>query len=95
MIPNKAPVIPLHLHPGIQERHRVKELKTALMTETLAYVQVALDNAAGPGGASPRAMLPRSHRLSDIAIRKLPAAADRLWVRGAEAPTTAAMGDTN
>ncbi|MGO9622655.1 MAG: hypothetical protein ACLPT6_14780 [Desulfobaccales bacterium] len=56
MIPNKAPVIPLHLHPGFQKRRRVKELKTALMTETLAYVQVALDQAAGPAGALPRAV---------------------------------------
>ena len=56
MMGDKAAVIPLHLHPGFQERHRVKELKTALMMETLAYVQVALDNAGGPGGASPRAV---------------------------------------
>ncbi len=42
----KALVIPLHLHPGFQERQRVQELKTALMTETLAYVHIALDNAA-------------------------------------------------
>ncbi|MEW6386062.1 MAG: hypothetical protein AB1491_00880 [Thermodesulfobacteriota bacterium] len=56
MISDKAPVIPLHLHPVFQERHRVNELKNALMAETLAYVQVALDNAAGPGGASPRAV---------------------------------------
>ncbi|MGO9175511.1 MAG: hypothetical protein ACLQED_05140 [Desulfobaccales bacterium] len=57
MMADKTPkIIPLHLHPGFQERRRVNELKTALMTETLAYVQVALDNAAGPGGASPRAV---------------------------------------
>ena len=39
-----------------KNRHRVKELKTTLMTETLAYVQVALDNAAAglaPGGENP------------------------------------------
>ncbi len=47
MIPNNAAVIPLLLHPGFQNRHRVQELKTALMTGTLAYVQMALDNAAG------------------------------------------------
>jgi hypothetical protein len=44
---DKAPIIPLHLHPAFQERQRVQQLKTALMMETLAYVQVALDNAAG------------------------------------------------
>jgi hypothetical protein len=47
MTADKALVIPLHLHPGFQERRRVQELKTALMTETLAYVHIALDNAAG------------------------------------------------
>lgn len=52
----KAPVIPLHLHPGFQDRQRVQKLKNALMTESLAFVQVALDNADGPGGASPRAV---------------------------------------
>ncbi len=46
MTGDKALVIPLHLHPGFQERQRVQELKTALMTETLAYVHIALDNAA-------------------------------------------------
>ena len=55
MIRNKAPVIPLHLHPGFQNRRRVEELKIALMTGSLDFVQVALDNAAGPG-ASPRAV---------------------------------------
>jgi|UniRef100_A0A7C3ZCP6 hypothetical protein len=50
----KAPVIPLHLHPEFQDYHRVEELKTALLAETLAFAQVALDNAARPG-ASPRA----------------------------------------
>ena len=33
MAGDKAPVIPLHLHPGFQERQRVKELKTMLMME--------------------------------------------------------------
>jgi hypothetical protein len=46
MTGDKAPVIPLHLHPGFQDRLRVQELKTALLTETLAYVNIALDNAA-------------------------------------------------
>jgi hypothetical protein len=45
----KATVIPLHLHPSFQERHRVETLKTALLMETLAFTQVALDNAAKPG----------------------------------------------
>ena len=47
MISDKAAVIPLHLHPGFPELQRVQELKTALMTGTLAYVHMALDNAAG------------------------------------------------
>ena len=53
---DKAAVIPLHLHPGFQDRHRLNELKTALMTETLSFVQVALDYAEGLGGASPRSL---------------------------------------
>jgi hypothetical protein len=48
----KATVIPLHLHPVFQERHRVEALKNTLLAETLAFAQVALDNAAKPG-ASP------------------------------------------
>jgi len=56
MLGDKAPVIPLHLHPGFQERQRVNELKATLIAETLTYVQMALDNAARPGGASPRAV---------------------------------------
>jgi hypothetical protein len=73
MISDKAPVIPLHLHPGFQERVRLNELKTTLMTETLAFVQVALDNAAGPGGASPRAVkiLERACALLDEARVRL------------------------
>ena len=70
MIGDKAPVIPLHLHPGFQDRHRVNELKTALMTETLAYVQVALDNAAG---ASPQAI-----KILERACEFLDEARDRL-----------------
>ncbi len=73
MMGDKAPVIPLHLHPGFQDRHRVNELKTALMTETLAYVQVALDNADGPGGASPRAV-----KILERACALLDEARDRL-----------------
>ena len=52
----KAPVIPLHLHPGFQERQRVSELKNVLMAETIAFVQVALDNAAALAGASSQAV---------------------------------------
>ena len=70
MIGDKAPVIPLHLHPGFQDRRRVNELKTALMTETLAYVQVALDNAAG---ASPQAI-----KILERACEFLDEARDRL-----------------
>lgn len=69
----KAPIIPLHLHPGFQDRHRVNELKTALMTESLAFVQVALDNADGPGGASPRAV-----KILEGACALLDEARDRL-----------------
>ena len=70
MIPDKATVIPLHLHPGFQDRQLVQELKTALMTETLAYVQVALDNAAA---ASPQAVkiLQRACELLDKARDQL------------------------
>jgi hypothetical protein len=32
---DQAAVLPLHLHLGFQDRQRVKELKTTLMTETL------------------------------------------------------------
>jgi len=52
MIRHKAQVIPLHLHPGFQDRRRVEELKITLITGSLEFVQVALDNAGGPG-ASP------------------------------------------
>jgi len=73
MISDKAPVIPLHLHPAFLDRHRVEELKNALLTESLAFVQVALDNAQGPGGASPRAV-----RILERACALLDAARDRL-----------------
>ncbi len=45
-------VIPLHLHPSFQERHRVEALKNTLLAETLAFTQMALDNAAKPGPTS-------------------------------------------
>jgi|UniRef100_A0A7C3SII2 hypothetical protein len=51
----KAPVIPLSLHPGFHDRRRINELKTALLAETLAFAQMALDNAEDPGRASARA----------------------------------------
>jgi hypothetical protein len=70
MMSDKASVIPLHLHPEFQDRHRVKELKTVLMTETLAYVQVALDNATG---ASPQAV-----KILERACALLDEARDRL-----------------
>ena len=73
MIRHKAQIIPLHLHPGFKDWHRVNKLKIALMTETLAYVQVALDNAAGPGGASPRAV-----KILERACALLEEARDRL-----------------
>jgi len=73
MMGDKATVIPLHLNPGFQDWHRVNKLKTALMTETLAYVKVALDNAAGPGGASPRAV-----KILERACALLEEARDRL-----------------
>lgn len=70
MMADKAQVIPLHLHPGFQDRHRLQELKTALLTETLAYVQVALDNAAS---ASPQAV-----KILERACALLDEARDRL-----------------
>lgn len=73
MTGDKAPVIPLHLHPGFQDSHLVNELKTALMKKTLTWVQVALDNAGGPGGASPRAV-----KILDRACALLDEARDQL-----------------
>jgi hypothetical protein len=51
MTAGKAPIIPLHLHPGFQKRQRVEELKAALLRESLAFVQMALDNAAVAGAS--------------------------------------------
>jgi hypothetical protein len=56
VITDKAPIIPLHTHPGFQDRQRVTELKTVLMAESLAFVQVALDNAVGLAGRSSQAV---------------------------------------
>jgi hypothetical protein len=70
---DKAPIIPLHLHPGFQDRQRVEELKTALLAETLAFTQVVLDNATGPAGASRRAekILTRARALLEEAQDRL------------------------
>ncbi len=52
---DRAPIIPLHLHPGYQDYRGINELKNSLLAETLAFVQVALDNANGTKGAPARA----------------------------------------
>lgn len=70
---NKAPIIPLHLHPGFQDRRRVNALKTALLAETLAFAQVALDSATGLAGASRRA-----EKILERACTLLEEARDRL-----------------
>jgi hypothetical protein len=69
---DKAPVIPLHLHPRFQDHFRVAELKNALLAETLAFAQVALDNAARPGAS------PRAEKLLARACALLEEARDRL-----------------
>ena len=51
MMDDKAPVIPWHLHPGFQDRHRLEALKNALLAKTLAFARIALDNAAAPGAS--------------------------------------------
>jgi hypothetical protein len=73
MVPDKAPVIPLHLHPGFQDWRRVTVLKSSLLTETLAYVQVALDNAESSRATSSRAVriLERARALLDEAREQL------------------------
>jgi len=73
MLSNKTPVIPLHLHPGFQEKQRLTELKTVLLSESLAFVQVALDNAGGFAAASPRAV-----KILERACALLGEARDRL-----------------
>lgn len=73
MTSDKAPVIPLHLHPGFQERQRVTELKTVLLAESLAFVQMALDNAVGLAGASPQSV-----KILERACTLLAEARDRL-----------------
>ena len=73
MTADKTPVISLHLHPGFQEKQRVAELKTVLMKESLAFVQMALDNAAGLPGTSPRSV-----KILERACTLLGEARDRL-----------------
>jgi hypothetical protein len=73
MIADKAPVIPLHLHPQFQKRQRLTELKTSLLAESLAFVQVALDNAGEWAGASPRSV-----KILERACALLGEARDRL-----------------
>ena len=47
MTDNKNPVVPLHFHPKFQDPHRLQALKTSLLVETVAFVQMALDSATG------------------------------------------------
>ncbi len=69
----KAPIIPLHLHPAFQDRQRVEALKNSLLAETLAFAQVALDNAAG------KAIVPaRAEKILARALALLEEARDRL-----------------
>uniref|UniRef100_A0A7V4GA91 Uncharacterized protein n=1 Tax=Desulfobacca acetoxidans TaxID=60893 RepID=A0A7V4GA91_9BACT len=69
---DKAPVIPLKLHPGFQDHRRMQELKNTLLAETLAFAQVALDNAARPGASL------RAERILARACALLSEARDRL-----------------
>jgi hypothetical protein len=72
MPPDKPPVIPLHLHPEFKARRKIKELKNALMTESLAFVQVAMDNAAaGAGPSQTLKILQRACELLDEAREQL------------------------
>lgn len=68
----KALVIPLHMHPGFLDRRRVETLKTALLAETLAFAQLALDNAARPGAS------PKAEKILERACALLGEARDRL-----------------
>jgi hypothetical protein len=69
---HKAPVIPLNLHPGFEDRQRVNELKNVLLAETLAFAQVALDNASRPGAS------PGAERILERACTLLAEARNRL-----------------
>jgi hypothetical protein len=62
----------LYLHPGFQDWRRVNQLKIALMTGSLDFVQIALDSAAEPG-TSPRAVkiLERACVLLEEALNRL------------------------
>lgn len=46
MAPDKAVVVPIACHRQFQDRRRLQELQNSLLAETLAFAQVALDNAA-------------------------------------------------
>jgi hypothetical protein len=69
MTADESRVVALRLHPDFQERQRVQELKATLMTDSQAYVQVALDNAA----VAPQAVriLKRACELLDEALDQL------------------------
>ena len=73
MTPDKAVVISLDSHPQFQDHRRLAELKNALLAETLAFAQVALDNAALTGSHGPRAVriLERARRLLEEARERL------------------------
>ncbi len=69
----KATVISLHFHPHFQNRRRLQELKSALLAETLAFAQIALESLEGPGGAGSRgeAILTRARTLLEEARNRL------------------------
>lgn len=73
MMDNKAPVIPLHQHPKFQDHHWLQALKTTLLMETIAFAQMALDNATGPARVSARA-----DKILERALFLLEEARDRL-----------------
>jgi len=71
----KAPVIPLHLHPKFQDHHRFHALKTTLLVETLAFAQAALDHANNT------AELPaRAEKILERALVLLGEARERLGI---------------
>ncbi len=72
MAPDRAVVIPFACHHQFQDRRRLQELKNTLLAETLAFAQVALDNAALMGPDA------KAMRLLEMACRLLEEARDRL-----------------
>ncbi len=72
---DKAPIIPLHLHPNFQDHHRLQALKASLLMETLAFAQTALDNATGVAGAPARA-----EKILERALTLLGEAWERLMI---------------